>query len=229
MVLYLPLKKPHLISANFNVYLYVGGDAGIGLEAWCPEYGLLHFTGVAQGNGLIAVCLAKRGTCIHLLPCYYTSSFPKLHFSSSSVICRCDSTEKLRNSLDYLRSVLNDATSFKLIYRYAFDFARVSVCRTGDWWTLIIVHFKGLFVLMIACDCIWILFLLGSSQFFSYNRQGLETAERWCYFGLFHLFVCSAEVSLVQIVDFFFFFHSLGMNCKVNEALLSEALRVAIR
>uniref|UniRef100_A0A3B3RLF7 DCN1-like protein n=1 Tax=Paramormyrops kingsleyae TaxID=1676925 RepID=A0A3B3RLF7_9TELE len=38
----------------------------------------------------------------------------------------CDSTEKLRNSLDYLRSVLNESTSFKLIYRYAFDFARQS-------------------------------------------------------------------------------------------------------
>lgn len=44
------------------------------------------------------------------------------HFSA---FVRCDSTERLRNSLDYLRSVLNDSTSFKLIYRYAFDFARV--------------------------------------------------------------------------------------------------------
>lgn len=64
---------------------------------------------------------------LHLLPFYYTSCCPNLEFSSFSVIHRCDSTEKLRNSLDYLRSVLNDATSFKLIYRYAFDFARVSV------------------------------------------------------------------------------------------------------
>lgn len=39
---------------------------------------------------------------------------------------RCDTTEKLRNTLDYLRSLLNDSTNFKLIYRYAFDFARVS-------------------------------------------------------------------------------------------------------
>ncbi|KAK1345940.1 hypothetical protein QTO34_008405, partial [Cnephaeus nilssonii] len=36
----------------------------------------------------------------------------------------CDTTEKLRNTLDYLRSLLNDSTNFKLIYRYAFDFAR---------------------------------------------------------------------------------------------------------
>ncbi|XP_035640329.1 DCN1-like protein 4 isoform X2 [Oncorhynchus keta] len=39
---------------------------------------------------------------------------------------QCDSTERLRNSLDYLRSVLNNTSNFKLIYRYAFDFARQS-------------------------------------------------------------------------------------------------------
>lgn len=50
------------------------------------------------------------------------------HFCSA--VARCDSTERLRNSLDYLRSVLNDSTSFKLIYRYAFDFARVSPAKT---------------------------------------------------------------------------------------------------
>lgn len=49
---------------------------------------------------------------------------------SCSAVARCDSTERLRNSLDYLRSVLNDSTSFKLIYRYAFDFARVSPAQT---------------------------------------------------------------------------------------------------
>lgn len=80
---------------------------------------------------------------------------PNLYFFFSS--CRCDSTEKLRNSLDYLRSVLNDATSFKLIYRYAFDFARVSVCiRTDDWWTPIIIRCSAnmtVFGLMVACGC----------------------------------------------------------------------------
>lgn len=132
------LKKCLILC--FNVCLYAGSDAGIGLEAWCPEYGLLHFTGVAQGNGLIAVSLVKHGLWMHLLPFYYTSCYPNLHFSSFSVIHRCDSTEKLRNSLDYLRSVLNDATSFKLIYRYAFDFARVSVYVHYDRWLMNINH-----------------------------------------------------------------------------------------
>ncbi len=41
--------------------------------------------------------------------------------------CRCDCTERLQSKLDYLRSELNDSVVFKNIYRYAFDFARVSL------------------------------------------------------------------------------------------------------
>lgn len=37
-------------------YLCPGGDAGSGLEAGCPEYGIFHSTGVAEGHGLTAVC-----------------------------------------------------------------------------------------------------------------------------------------------------------------------------
>ncbi len=38
---------------------------------------------------------------------------------------RCDSISKLRNKLEYLRSLLNDQSTFKSIYRYSFDFAKV--------------------------------------------------------------------------------------------------------
>lgn len=46
------------------------------------------------------------------------------HFS---FILRCDCTEKLQSKFDFLRSQLNDISSFKNIYRYAFDFARVGL------------------------------------------------------------------------------------------------------
>lgn len=62
--------------------------------------------------------------------CYSVELIMKCLRQSFSAVTRCDSTERLRNSLDYLRSVLNDSTSFKLIYRYAFDFARVSLTQT---------------------------------------------------------------------------------------------------
>lgn len=38
---------------------------------------------------------------------------------------RCDSTSKLKEKLEYVRALLKDATTFKKIYRYAFDFCRV--------------------------------------------------------------------------------------------------------
>lgn len=39
---------------------------------------------------------------------------------------QCDSIQKLQSRLDYLRCLLNDQNIFKAIYRYAYDFARVS-------------------------------------------------------------------------------------------------------
>ncbi|MBW05140.1 DCN1-like protein 5, partial [Eschrichtius robustus] len=44
----------------------------------------------------------------------------------------CDCTEKLQNKFDFLRSQLNDISSFKNIYRYAFDFARDKDQRSLD-------------------------------------------------------------------------------------------------
>ena len=38
---------------------------------------------------------------------------------------QCDTMIKLKNKLDFLRAMLNDSQSFKAIYRYAYDFARV--------------------------------------------------------------------------------------------------------
>lgn len=41
---------------------------------------------------------------------------------------QCDSISKIQQKLDYLRNQLNDSYTFKGIYRYAYDFARV--CAT---------------------------------------------------------------------------------------------------
>lgn len=40
---------------------------------------------------------------------------------------RCDSTAKLKAQLNGLKSLTSDSTTFKKIYRYAFDFCRVSL------------------------------------------------------------------------------------------------------
>jgi hypothetical protein len=52
----------------------------------------------------------------------------------------CDSPKKLRNKLGYFYSLLNDPTNFKMIFRYGYDFARVS-CRAT--WSQC-VHFMHL-------------------------------------------------------------------------------------
>jgi hypothetical protein len=41
-------------------------------------------------------------------------------------IYRADCTNKVQQKLEYLRNLLEDPVQFKNIYRYAFDFARVS-------------------------------------------------------------------------------------------------------
>lgn len=39
---------------------------------------------------------------------------------------QCDTIPKVQSKLDYLKNVLNDPNTFKSVYRYAYDFARVS-------------------------------------------------------------------------------------------------------
>ena len=39
---------------------------------------------------------------------------------------RCDSTDKLKSKLDDLRCLLSDPVAFKNIFRFAYDFAKVS-------------------------------------------------------------------------------------------------------
>lgn len=112
-------SEPDAIRSDTASALCPGGDAGSGVEAGRPEHGLLHPAGVAERHGLAAV---RRAAALPPAADLRSQRVTPL----CSAVVRCDSTERLRNSLDYLRSVLNDSTSFKLIYRYAFDFARVS-------------------------------------------------------------------------------------------------------
>ena len=40
---------------------------------------------------------------------------------------QCDTAAKVQNKLEYIRNLLNDQNTFKFIYRYAYDFARVRI------------------------------------------------------------------------------------------------------
>lgn len=58
--------------------------------------------------------------------------FTKDEWLRGMTILQCDCTERLQSKLDYLRGELNDAATFKNIYRYAFDFARDKNQRSLD-------------------------------------------------------------------------------------------------
>ncbi|KAK6308891.1 DCN1-like protein 4 isoform X1 [Coregonus clupeaformis] len=85
---------------------------------------------------------------------------------------QCDSTERLRNSLDYLRSVLNDTTNFKLIYRYAFDFAREKDQRSLDLNTA-----KCMLGLLLGKT--WPLFPV-FNQFLEQSKYKVINKDQWC-------------------------------------------------
>ena len=62
------------------------------------------------------------------------------------IFCRCDSVRKIQGRLDYLRTLLDEHVTFKNIYRFAFDFARVNiVIEHGDYisnlFLLVSMHF----------------------------------------------------------------------------------------
>lgn len=104
------------------------------LQEWLRGMGSLQYVSYLLFVFLFFLKIVSRLLCFFSVECPQCSVEQALKsrvcLSHFSVLVRCDSTERLRNSLDYLRSVLNDSTSFKLIYRYAFDFARVSPAQS---------------------------------------------------------------------------------------------------
>uniref|UniRef100_A0A673T8M2 DCN1-like protein n=1 Tax=Suricata suricatta TaxID=37032 RepID=A0A673T8M2_SURSU len=97
-------------------YEYAGTDDIVGpegMEKFCEDIGV-------EPENVVMLVLAWK------LDAQNMGYFTLQEWLKGMTSLQCDTTEKLRNALDYLRSLLNDSTNFKLIYRYAFDFARQS-------------------------------------------------------------------------------------------------------
>ncbi|XP_061439805.1 DCN1-like protein 4 isoform X4 [Rhineura floridana] len=97
-------------------YEYAGTDDIVGpegMEKFCEDIGV-------EPENVVMLVLAWK------LDAQNMGYFTLQEWLKGMTSLQCDTTEKLRNSLDYLRSLLNEPTNFKLIYRYAFDFARQS-------------------------------------------------------------------------------------------------------
>nr|CAG4638727.1 EOG090X0DAO [Cyclestheria hislopi] len=85
---------------------------------------------------------------------------------------QCDSKEKLKDKLDYLLSLLQDSTSFKCIYRYAFDFARDKDQRSLD-----IETAKAMLNLLLGRQ--WSL-IQTFFQFLDQSRYRVLNKDQWC-------------------------------------------------
>ncbi|XP_069487779.1 DCN1-like protein 4 isoform X2 [Ambystoma mexicanum] len=98
-------------------YEYAGTDDVVGpegMEKFCEDIGV-------EPENVVMLVLAWK------LDAQNMGYFTLQEWLKGMTSLQCHSTEKLRDSLDYLRSLLNEPANFKLIYRYAFDFARVGI------------------------------------------------------------------------------------------------------
>ncbi|NXR97973.1 DCNL5 protein, partial [Oxylabes madagascariensis] len=100
-------------------YEYAGPDEVVGpegMEKFCEDIGV-------EPENIIMLVLAWK------LEAESMGFFTKEEWLKGMTSLQCDCTEKLQSKFDFLRSQLNDISSFKNIYRYAFDFARVRLLK----------------------------------------------------------------------------------------------------
>ncbi|XP_053692659.1 DCN1-like protein 4 [Sabethes cyaneus] len=85
---------------------------------------------------------------------------------------QCDTSEKVTNKLDHLRNLLNDHNTFKLIYRYAYDFARDKDQRSMDVETA-----KGMLQLLLGKH--WPLYPQ-FALFLEQSKYKVINKDQWC-------------------------------------------------
>ncbi|KAJ7326624.1 hypothetical protein JRQ81_016383 [Phrynocephalus forsythii] len=143
-------------------YEYAGTDDIVGpegMEKFCEDIGV-------EPENVVMLVLAWK------LDAQNMGYFTLQEWLKGMTSLQCDTTEKLRNSLDYLRSLLNEPTNFKLIYRYAFDFAREKDQRSLD-----INTAKCMLGLLLGKT--WPLFPV-FHQFLEQSKYKVINKDQWC-------------------------------------------------
>ncbi|XP_032884304.1 DCN1-like protein 4 isoform X2 [Amblyraja radiata] len=143
-------------------YEYAGSDDVIGpedMEKFCEDIGV-------EPENVVMLVLAWK------LDAQSMGYFSLQEWLKGMTLLQCDTTEKLRNSLDYLRSLLNEPTNFKLVYRYAFDFA-----REKDQRSLEISTAKCMLGLLLGKT--WPLFP-AFHQFLEQSKYKVINKDQWC-------------------------------------------------
>lgn len=83
------------------------------MERFCEDIG------VEPENVVMLVLAYKMGA-------RQMGFFTQSEWTKGFTDLQCDTVTKVQSKLDHLRNYLNDSNTFKSIYRYAYDFARVS-------------------------------------------------------------------------------------------------------
>lgn len=97
------------------MFLHLVGPEG--MEKFCEDIG------VEPENVAMLVLAYKMGA-------KQMGFFTKTEWMKGLTDLQCDTASKVQCKLDYLRGLLNDPNNFKIIYRYAYDFARVRPARS---------------------------------------------------------------------------------------------------
>lgn len=109
-------------EAWFNEYTSVGNHTVIepdGMESFCEDLGV-------EPQNVVMLVLAWK------LRARQMGFFTLSEWLGGMAELQCDSIRKLKAKLDFLRSYLSEAASFRSIYQYAFDFAKQQDMRNLD-------------------------------------------------------------------------------------------------
>nr|CAG4648233.1 EOG090X0DAO [Moina brachiata]SVE93254.1 EOG090X0DAO [Moina brachiata] len=130
-----------------------------GVESMCKDLG------VEPENILLLVLSWKMGA-------KQMGYFTLQEWLTGLTDIQCDSLVRLQAKLPHLQSYLDDSTSFKSIYRYAFDFARDKDQRSLD-----IDTAKGMLGLLLGRQ--WSL-IESFFQFLDQSRNRVLNKDQWC-------------------------------------------------
>lgn len=130
-----------------------------GMEKFCEDIGV-------EPENIVMLSLAYK------LDAKSMGFFTLAEWLKGMTELQCDCILKVRQKLDYLRSLLDDPVQFKNIYRYAFDFARDKDQRSMD-----IDTAKAMLALLLGRQ--WPLFS-SFHLFLDQSKYKVINKDQWC-------------------------------------------------
>lgn len=130
-----------------------------GMEKFCED------VGVEPENVAMLVLAYKMGA-------KNMGFFTQSEWLKGLTDLQCDTAGKVQCKLDYLRNLLNEPNTFKVIYRYAYDFARDKDQRSMD-----IETAKAMLQLLLGKH--WPLYAQ-FAQFLEQSKYKVINKDQWC-------------------------------------------------